>query len=1079
MPFNTRTPSTFDPVIPTNKLPEDDKQLGYVDVIKDAFVIDNVIAGAIKGISKDRDVDPKSRFNPYEQAENDGIILQNPDDMLYVDNEKEYQAALAQIKVDDNHRQRVADAGFKGFLATMTAVVASPSAFIGGQGLVKAFKVGHKALKTAAVTSAAVGTTVLGEEKLLQATQTGRSDEEVMKNIAAAAVLTGILSGGAVKLKNRKMDKAVQQIKGTSDAINEVGKLPDGLGDFARFDDSVGAARDSESLTALPIDQLGIKKSDNVFLRPFQSGVNKVNKLWNPAVRMLSSKSKNARLFMLESADSSLKPELVKEHALDESLEGALKRRQSEFAAEGILFSDNYSKYKKATNNPLGWGRFRDEVGKVYYSKIPSNDPLINKAALDIDNYAAKLGNDMDEVKLFPEDLDKNNGIRQAGVLWNTRGINADIPRFKESIRGYMTEQLTKAKNKLIKDMDAGPTPSTSKFLKKNKEDVPGVTGDSRLAKSIRKLQEDKKATGKDVKTRSLKADNAREEFNKYFSDQESFNSYLEESLSEVKDIITKTMELPNYIPTKSSLRGPLKDMSFDIPFKDVQEFVNTDALAVMYSLSRKVAPAIESKKKFGNRTFEDMKQSIKDDYNDLEKDATAKEAKKLTEERKEVLRDAETTWNLLMGTYRGFGGPVDSILKRGSEALLTHNYLTLLGGVLVSSLPDASMGILRRGFGNFFGNSLKPYLQDLAETGGKMSRTEAKSYGQMFEYAGAIRSQSLYNLADPMAYGSSPFERVLGSLGNKMSTINGINHWNDQWQVVATLGIRFRIVNNVADFAKKGKIGKREEEWMNFMGLGKQDRAGIAEQIKKHGETDVRGDVIPMIENWDNEVLVRKLKAAIGKEVDRTVITKGVTDIPRFGNTTLGRMMFQYMNFTFAFNNKVLLSGLQDADGRVMAGLASLQAMGMATEYLKNKSSGQPMPENAAQWIDAGLDRSGIIGLMAYGNGLAESALGVSYKSLLGEEPRPANPAKAIQAALGPSGKTLSNMAGILQSTFKEDYTKSDIHRMRGQAWFNNVEWFKPIVNQLEKTVAKEFRNKRKPKKRKKKNKNNTNIRR
>ena len=444
-----------------------------------------------------------------------------------------------------------------------------------------------------------------------------------------------------------------------------------------------------------------------------------------------------------------------------------------------------------------------------------------------------------------------------------------------------------------------------------------------------------------------------------------------------------------------------------------------------------------------------------------MSKTSDPKKVQALQTERRKVLRDMDTTWNLLRGTYKGFQGPMDGRIKRASDAVLTHNYMVGLGGVAISSIPDASMGILRRGFKNYFGKSMKPFIKDLTKTLGKMSKQEARSYGQSLEYIASLRSQSLFSIGDPMAFGGTPFEKFINTAGNKMSNLNLINQWNDMWQTANVLGIRFRMVNNIMDQAKGKKLAAREEEWLNFMGLSATKRQRMFKQIEKHGGTDANGDIIPLIEKWDDKELANAFKTAMGKEVDRTVLTKGVTDIPRFGNTALGKMIFQWQNFNFAFNNKVIISGMQDADGRVLMGLAGLVTMGMLTEALKSKMAGRDISNNPAQWIDAGMDRSGILGLLAYGNSYAQ-LVGLSYKQLLGEDkPKPFGKT-ALDTAFGPTGRTLRQATALGQGGVKflegDGFTQADLRRLRSMMWGQNIFYLKPIFDQVEGTIGEQL---------------------
>jgi hypothetical protein len=1010
MPFETEKPG-LNTSLPTNKLPEEKEELGFTDVIGDAFHIDNPVVGAFK--DKDLELDPESTFDPIERARQDGLPIDVLDQLTFVDNEKEYREAISQIESDLKARQRIAEAGLGGIGASMLAAGASPSIFLGGGSAIAALKAGKSVAKTAGITAGVVGSTVYAEEKLLQSTQAGRTDEEVAINTAAGFLLSGLLAGAGTALSNSRISSQASKLKGQMLTDLEVGDIPkNGLGDFANFNDSVGAA--SAKLTK---DQLGLKKADNKIMQPVLDGYVKLNKMWNPAVRMMTSQSKAARQFFLDMADTSLKPQAVAEGIpLQESIEGALKRRHGGFAKEIDTFRNGFKEYKKGGGR-LKFDDFRKEVGRAFHLEETHPDPQVQKAVDQFHSYYDKLAKELVDEGLMPEDiLTPRDGSRYLNRIWNREMIKADPIKFKKTIEPYMRRQLTKIKTRVMSQMDqvdakGNPTP------------------EARLAA---------------------------EDFRKFF-DEDEFEGYLKDSIDDVADNLMKVNDIVGFQPPVAGAKGPLKKRSFNIPDKEVIDYLDTDILFLSDTYTRQVVPEIELKKRFGDKTFNDFADEVKREYNDAIEANPSKTAK-LMKEREEVLRDMETSYNLIRGTYRGFAGPMDSRIKRASEAILTYNYMTSLGGVAISSLPDMGMGVLRRGFGNFFGKSLKPFIKDVAKTAGKMSRTEAKSYGQAMEYVTSLRSQSLYSIGDPMAFGGTPFERFINTAGNKMSNVNLINQWNDMWQTANTLGVRFRIVNNIMDQARGKKITAKEREWLNFVGLSDTKMNRMFKQIEAHGKKDPNGDIIPVIDNWADKDLANAFKAAVGKEIDRTVITKGATDIPRFGNTLPGKIIFQWQNFNFAFNNKVIISALQDADGQVAMGLATLVTMGMLTEVLKAKSAGRPLPENPGQWLEAGLDRSGLLGLVSYGNSYAELA-GLSYKQLLGEDaPRPGG-RSALDTAFGPTGKALSNARLLGQAAVKatkgDGFTQKDLHRLRVQTPGQNIFYIKDILDKIEKEIG------------------------
>ncbi len=1021
MPFITKD-TTLDISNPVNEIPDDPDQLGFIDVIGDAFHIDNPVVGLFK--DRDRTIDSHSTFDTLQRLKDDGVDINLWNSFIYVDDEEEYQKTRASVNHDVEARQRISEAGISGMMASMVAASASPSLFIGGGALVASLKAGKKAYKAGLITGSVTAATVYGEERILQATQAGRTDEEVALNTAVGFVLGALVGGGGVKFKNSKLQKIAHETKQKMAVEQNIDKAPESLSDFAEFDKSVGAAQsdqqaifDSLGLEALNKEQLGLAKSENKFVQPILDGYVKLNKLWNPAVRMISASSKRVRQLYLELAETSLKPQLVKEgFALNESLEGVLKRRYSDYSENVMKFGQSWKEYKKSNGN-LNWKEFRNEVGKASRRAEEHPDPNIANAASGMNKYYEGIAEEMSEIKMLPEGITTpKEGARYLNRSWRMQAIQNDIPKFKTNIEPYLRKQHTKIKNRLE-----------------------GL------------VEEVDKKTGKPTP----EALDAREQIRKFYN-EEDFNQTVKESVNGVTNNLLKNKDILGFQPTVIGGKSPLKKRAFNIPDAEIEDWLDNDILYLSDKYTRQVVPEIEIRKRFGEDGLKKVEEEIHAEYNTLQENASPKEAKKLDKERKRVLKDIDTTFNLLRGTYKGFGGDPDSFLRSASQSLLTYNYIVGLGGVVISSISDAGMGILRRGFTNFFGKSLKPFIEDVAKTGGKMSRAEARSYGQAFETVNSSRTQSLLSIGDPMAFGS-PFERFLGNIGNNFSNINLINYWNDMFQQVNTLGVRFRMVNNIDDFINKGKLGKREEEFMNFVGIGKSSRIAMKKQIDEFGE-EINGNIIPNIDKWTDKKLKEKFKAAIGKEVDRTIITKGATDIPRFGNTLLGKIVFQWQNFNFAFNNKVLISGLQDADGRVAAGLGTLMSLGMLTEFLKAKGSGQPLPQNPQQWVDAGLDRSGILGMLSYGNSVPAIA-GFDYRGLLKDDPTIKSDRRAKNATevfLGPTGQTLTKATHFAASLSKDGITKGDVHRARTLMPYQNIFYLKPIFDVFEKRIAK-----------------------
>jgi hypothetical protein len=138
-----------------------------------------------------------------------------------------------------------------------------------------------------------------------------------------------------------------------------------------------------------------------------------------------------------------------------------------------------------------------------------------------------------------------------------------------------------------------------------------------------------------------------------------------------------------------------------------------------------------------------------------------------------------------------------------------------------------------------------------------------------------------------------------------------------------------------------------------------------IAKQFAEHGET-VEKVRVANTEKWTDEVARRTYRAAMNKDIDSIITTKGVADTPLFANTPTGKAMLQFKSFALASHQRVLLRGLQEDQSRFVGGLVAMTTIGMMTTWLKAQSGNRPerlqeAGKNPGWWISEGLDRAGV----------------------------------------------------------------------------------------------------------------------
>jgi hypothetical protein len=205
-------------------------------------------------------------------------------------------------------------------------------------------------------------------------------------------------------------------------------------------------------------------------------------------------------------------------------------------------------------------------------------------------------------------------------------------------------------------------------------------------------------------------------------------------------------------------------------------------------------------------------------------------------------------------------------------------------------------------------------------------------------------------------------------------------NEWNKAFSALITQN---RILDDVSRYSG---LGKQERAYLAFLGIDESMAERIARQFEEFGETD---DAVRLAstEDWTDPQARRAYRAAINKDVDSTIVTKGIGDVPLWVNTPLGGMVAQFKSFALASHQRAFLRSLQAVElgtdgGRAaqLAGFMSATAVGMVIYWLKTVESNrmEDISDNPGRWLAEGLDRSGIFTIAFEVNNTIEKYLGI-----------------------------------------------------------------------------------------------------
>lgn len=512
----------------------------------------------------------------------------------------------------------------------------------------------------------------------------------------------------------------------------------------------------------------------------------------------------------------------------------------------------------------------------------------------------------------------------------------------------------------------------------------------------------------------------------------EDLKDYIEDVVTSVFNNLTGRGkgEMPEWIVPVT--RGPLKERTFNIPDHLVEDFLENDMEAILRRYTRTMGAEVELADKFGRADLKTQFEEIANEYNDLRAKArTDDERLRLTQAEARDVKNLSAFRDMIRGTYRAADESSD--WSKITRAALTWNYIRLLGGVTLASLTDASRFVAVHGVRATMREGLPALVKGVKAA--QVSRSDAKALGAVTERVLQSRLASLTDINDPYAYGSR-FERFLSNSSNLFSRATGLGWWNDTLKTVSSVMTQNRMMRNALDW---NGADKAERAYMAYLGIDEDMAQRIAAQFKKHGleEDGIYG---ANVSQWDDQAAVRAWGAALNKDVDRTIITKGVADTPLWMKTNWGRLIFQFKSFGLASHQRVLIAGLQERPHRLAEMMVMSSTIGMLIGYLKYVERGDmdeanKLLENPGLWVAEGLDRSGVLSIPFEISNTAEK-LGLpgvvtGAQALAGDEDRGGGASRyasrgKLGAVLGPSAGLFEDLALIAQQLGEGDLKKS-----------------------------------------------------
>lgn len=521
-------------------------------------------------------------------------------------------------------------------------------------------------------------------------------------------------------------------------------------------------------------------------------------------------------------------------------------------------------------------------------------------------------------------------------------------------------------------------------------------------------------------------------------------------------DIINKIIGAPaGIVPGELIPDGLTKHAGFtkartlNIPDERIKDFLESDVNYVMENYIRQVAPEIELTKRFGRVDMDGQIKAITEDYNRLISEAaTPKERAKLEKRRDADLRDIRAMRDRLLGTY---GAPKDpsSFFVRAGRVARHVNFLRLLGGMTISSLPDMARPIMQHGLRS----ALKPLgkmMTDISKM--RIAKADLREMGIGLEYALSSRSKVIADLNDPYSRRSF-LERGLEWSSQKFGNFTLMNQYTDTMKMWSGLITQSKVLNAAKAVAGGKKLSKKEITKLAHIGIDESMLHRIADQYSSHGE-DLGGMLTGHSHLWDDRVVREAFQSAILKDVRTTVITPGIGDTPLMMSSELGKIVMQFKTFFFATHNRALVSGIQSGDASFYYGALLQVGLGSLVYVLKSMMAGREINTDPANLVKEGLDWSGMMGWLGEPNNVLENLSGGTYgmSAMFGGPPASRYQSRnGIGALLGPTFDLGGDIKNITAGVLNGEFDDREVRSVRKLLPFQNLFYLAPLLNQVE----------------------------
>lgn len=1031
----------------------------------------------------------------------------------------ETKLIMAEIDQEEADRARLDKSGWAGTVAAMGAGIADPTIFIPVGAGAKSIRAGYMALRTGGRVAAASAVTAGIQESVLQATQQTRTGEESAMTIGAATVLGGLLGAGAGALLGRAERRALEKMleRDRVDMGNEIAGQPASLSAAAPDTRELelrpfgldkipmlGKAFDATG----PFKRIVTGPTFRTFQKPFESARRDMADLAETPLQFKGNVEgiattqgpaldRQARM-MIDGAKFKLADNLDRLYAkyrFGTEPESYLGRQIAKIKGTSPMLAAN-------PLNRMTPGQFRAEVGRAYRLGDTSDIPEVREAA---EIFRREISNPLRDRAINANIFDEDVNVEKTAQSHFTRVYNKEImtakrPEVQRDWADWLaSEQATKSQSKV---RISGLTDELDKLEKRLIEE--GLGTDDVIAVTLRRdelmerLQDEVEAwRGKSsleaisaikrkraAKAGKEKLDSKRVKIaDKQITDAVRAILKTDQTLTQSElharagEIIDRILGNPDgrlpydagnggprigYTGEEPAPRGSLAHRDFMISDERLEAMglLENDIGDVLHRMLETMVPDILLVEKFGDVDMTQAFKRLRENHERLSLAAkTEAERTKLKNQYDEAVGDMAGVRDRIRGVYGWTGDYGARNAARLAQAVKSYDFLTNMGGVALSSLPDLAGTVVRHGLQSTMTNGWRPFLKSISKMDGeasawKAARKQFQALGIAAETMLATRVHA-WQEVNAAYRPRSKFERGVHSASEGFAVASGLTLWTDVVKTIAGMVAQTEALKAITASAA-GKATKKQITRLAEAGID----ADMAERIFKHYNTAEGGKIIDGVPfansaSWTDQGAREAFDGALARDMDIAVITPG-QEKPLWLSKPVASVIGQYKSFIAASTERLMLAGLQQHDFQVLQGLLFSVALGMVSAKAYSIVADTPAPERPQDWVKEGIHRSGVLGWFEEGNAIASkmtSGRADIFRVIGADKPLSRFQSRSILGALlGPTAGKIESLSAIGGSVARADWSESDTRRLRRLFAFQNLFYIRRIIDQAEK---------------------------